>query len=278
MMGLDRRRLAAVARKEAREYRRTPFIIGAMAVLPLIFMINPVITIFAIGATVKAATVSKAVGATFLVLLVVPAVIPASIAAYSVVGERDQGTLEPLLTTPVRRGEILIGKALVAAVPAVAIAYTLFALAVILAHFFAANPTVAATLTEGPHILAQALFAPLLAFWSIGVGTAISARSSDVRVAQQLGTLASLPPLAVTALVSFQVVPLGVWTAVGFGLGLLVIDIAMWRAVVATFDRERLITGSRAVRTAGVGPGGPPTGTVRRIQAFGGAGDGGGDT
>ena len=64
------------------------------------------------------------------------------------------------------------------------------------------------------------------AFWSIGVGTAISARSSDVRVAQQLGTLASLPPLAVTALVSFQVVPLGVWTAVGFGLGLLVIDLA----------------------------------------------------
>ena len=278
MMGLDRRRLAAVARMEMREYRRTPFIIGAMAVLPLIFMVNPVITIFAIGATVKAATVTKAVGATFLVLLVVPAVIPASIAAYSVVGERDQGTLEPLLTTPVRRGEILIGKAMVAAVPAVAIAYTLFALAVILAHFFAANPTVAATLTEGPHILALALFAPLLAFWSIGVGTAISARSSDVRVAQQLGTLASLPPLAVTALVSFQVVPLGVWTAVGFGLGLLVIDIAMWRAVVATFDRERLITGSRAVRTAGVGPGGPPTGTVRRIQAFGGAGDGGGDT
>ena len=276
MMGLDVGRLAAVARKEAREYRRTPFIIGAMAVLPLIFMINPVITIFAIGATVKAATVTKAVGATFLVLLVVPAVIPASIAAYSVVGERDQGTLEPLLTTPVRRGELLIGKALVAAVPAVGIAYILFALAVILAHFFAANPTVAATLTEGPHILAQALFAPLLALWSIGVGTAISARSSDVRVAQQLGTLASLPPLAVTALVSFQVVPLGVWTAVGFGLGLLVLDIVMWRGVMATFDRERLITGSRAVKTTRVGPGGPPAGTVRRIQAFGGADDGGG--
>lgn len=268
MIGLDLGRLVAVARKEAREYRRTPFIIGAMAVLPLIFMINPVITIFAIGATVKAATVSKAVGATFLVLLVVPAVIPASIAAYSVVGERDQGTLEPLLTTPVRRGEILIGKALVAAVPAVGIAYILFALAVILAHFFAGNPTVAATLTEGSHILAQLLFAPLLAVWSIGVGTAISARSSDVRVAQQLGTLASLPPLAVTALVSFQIVPLGVWTAVGFGLGLLVIDIAMWRVVLAMFDRERLITGFRATKVTGAGPGdsvGP--GEVRRIQA-----------
>ena len=193
-------------------------------------------------------------GSTFLVLLVVPAVIPASIATYSVVGEQDQGTLEPLLTTPVRRGEILIGKALVAAVPAVGIAYLLFALAVILAHFFADTPAVAATLTEGSHILAQALFAPLLAVWSIGVGTAISTRASDVRVAQQLGTLASLPPLAVTALVSFQVVPIGVWTAVGSGLGLLVIDIAMWWAVALMFDRERLITGSPGREDDGRGP------------------------
>ncbi len=77
---------------------------------------------------------------------------------------------------------------------------------------------------------------------------------------------------------SFQIVPVGTWTAVGFGLGLLVIDIAMWRGVVATFDRERLITGSRAVKTTGVGPGGPPAGTVRRIQALRGADDGGGDT
>ena len=274
MIGLDGGRLVAVARKEVREYRRTPFIIGAMVVLPLIFMINPVITIFAINASVKAATVARGVGATFLVLLVVPAVIPATIAAYSVVGERDQGTLEPLLTTPVQRGEILVGKALVAVVPSVGIAYILFALVVILAHFFAGNPTVAATLTEGSHILAQALFAPLLAVWSIGVGTAISARSSDVRVAQQLGTLASLPPLAVTALVSFQIVPVGVWTGVAFGLGLLVIDIAMWRGVVATFDRERLITGSGARRVPGDGGHRPSPGEVRQIRRMGGTDDG----
>ena len=268
MIGLDLGRLGAVARKEMREYRRPPFIVGAMLVLPFIFLINPAIVIFVLSAAVKPAAAARDVGSTFLVLLVVPAVIPATIAAYSVVGERDQGTLEPLLSTPVRRGEILIGKALAPVIPSVGIAYLLFALVVILAHFFAQNPAVAATLSEGSHVLAQALFAPLLAVWSIGVGTAISTRASDVRVAQQLGTLASLPPLAVTALVSFQIVPLGVWTAVGFGLGLLVIDIAMWRVVAAMFDRERLITGSRAVKTTGVSPGdsvGP--GQVRRIQA-----------
>src|SRR5487761_1319438 len=149
MIGLDLGRLAAVARKEMREYRRTPFIVGAMLVLPFVFLINPAIVIFVLSAAVKPAAGAKEVGSTFLVLLVVPAVIPATIAAYSVVGEREQGTLEPLLTTPVRRGEILIGKALVAVVPSVGIAYILFALVVILAHFFAGNPTVATTLTEG---------------------------------------------------------------------------------------------------------------------------------
>ena len=186
MIGLDGRRLAAVARKEIREYRRTPFIIGAMAVLPFVFLINPVIVIFVLSATVKSGVVARDVGSTFLVLLVVPAVIPATVAAYAVVGERDQGTLEPLLTTPVRRAEILIGKALAPVVPAVGIAYLLFALVVVAAHFFAQNPAVATTLTDSSHILAQALFAPLLAVWSIGVGIAISARSSGVRTAQRL--------------------------------------------------------------------------------------------
>lgn len=262
MMGVDGGRLAAVARKEAREYRRSRSIVATMVALPLIFMITPLVTIFAIGPTAKAAAVDRAVGTTFLLLLVIPAVIPATVAAYSVVGEREQGTLEPLLTTPVRREELLLGKAIAAMVPAVGIAYALFALVLLCARLFAGNPTVVARLSEGPHILAEALFAPLLAAWSIWVGTAVSARSSDVRVAQQLGTLASLPPLGVTALVSFQVLTPSVGVAVGFALGLLVLDVGMWRVVSAMFDRERLITGARAVAAA--------PGAVRRIRHIGG--------
>lgn len=266
MTAVDVRRLLAVTRKEVREYRRTPFIVGAMAVLPIVFMIAPVITIFAIGASAPAAAVTKAVGSTFLFLLIIPAFVPATITAYSVVGEREQGTLEPLLTTPVRREELLLGKALAAFVPSVLLAYLLFAAVELLARPFAGNPAVSATLAEGPHIVAEALFAPLLAAWSIGVGTAISARSSDVRVAQQLGTLASFPPLAATMLVSFQVIPPSLGAALGFGLGLLLLDVIMWRAVAAAFDRERLITGAHTRRAAGGDWNGAP-GEVRRIRA-----------
>ena len=47
--------LTAVFRKELREYRRSPFIIGTMAVLPLVFVVEPLIIIFRIGPTVGAA-------------------------------------------------------------------------------------------------------------------------------------------------------------------------------------------------------------------------------
>lgn len=268
-MNVSVRRILAVMLKELREYRRSPFIIGTMAVLPLIFLVEPIVIIFRLGASVPPAVADKSVGATFLLLLITPVLIPAVLAAYSVVGEREQGTLEPLLTTPVRREELLLGKALGVVLPAVAIAYVVFAIIELSAHLFAANPEVVTELGQGPHVLAEILFAPLLAGWSIWVGIGISARANEVRVAQQLSTLASLPALGVVALVSFNVVTPSFAVSLAFALGLLVADIVMWRIVSSLFDRERLITGARAQGSPAVrGPGAAP-GTVRRIPRAG---------
>lgn len=264
-------RMGAVLHKELREYRRSPFIVGTMAVLPLIFLVEPIIIIFRLGASVPAAAVDKSVGATFLLLLITPVFIPAVLAAYSVVGEREQGTLEPLLTTPVRREELLLGKALGVVAPAVAIAYIVFAIVELSAHLFASNAEVVAALSQGPHVLAEILFAPLLAGWSIWVGIAISTRAREVRVAQQLGTLASLPPLAVVALVSFNVFTPSFTVSLLFAVGLLLADIVMWRVVSAMFDREQLIVGASAVRAPSGRGQTPPAGTVRRIPRNGGS-------
>ena len=116
-MNVNVGRILAVMLKELREYRRSPFIIGTMAVLPLIFLIEPIVIIFRLGASVPAGVADKSVDATFLLMLITPVLIPAVLAAYSVVGEREQGTLEPLLTTPVRREELLLGKALGVVLP-----------------------------------------------------------------------------------------------------------------------------------------------------------------
>ena len=203
--------------------------------------------------------------------------LPAVIAAYSVVGEREQGTLEPLLTTPLRREELLLGKALGVVVPAVGMGYILFALIQVCARLFASNALVVSALGQGPHIIAEILFAPLLAGWSIWVGIGISARASDVRVAQQLGTLSSLPPLAVVALVSFNVFTPSVTLAVVFAVILLIADIVLFRIVSTLFDRERLITGAGAQRAQAGGGDIIPPGAVRRIPRVGGSDDGRGN-
>jgi ABC-2 type transport system permease protein len=212
-----------------------------MAIIPLIFLVQPLIVVFGLPA---AAANELAHGHLLLYMLGIPALVPAAVAAYAVVGERQQGTLEPVLTTPVRREEFLLGKVLAALVPSVAIAYAVYALFLACVGLFA-QPAVASALIRGPDLLAQLLFTPLLAAWSIWVGIAISARASDFRVAQQLGTLASLPTAVLAALVAFNVIHPTLGLALGLGAALLLLDGAGWRIVSATFDPERLITGTR---------------------------------
>jgi ABC-type transport system involved in multi-copper enzyme maturation permease subunit len=240
-VSVSRRRVRAVFRKEVREYRRNGFIVWTMAIFPLIFLIQPLVVVFVLPASAAAGLSHEHL---LLYMLGIPALVPAAVAAYAVVGERQQGTLEPVLTTPVRREEFLLGKVLAALVPSVAIAYAVYAFFLACVGLFA-QPAVASALIRGPDLLAQLLFTPLLATWSIWVGIGISARANDFRVAQQLGTLASLPTAVLAALVAFNVIHPTLGLALGLGAALLLLDGAGWRIVSATFDPERLITGTR---------------------------------
>jgi ABC-2 type transport system permease protein len=241
-------RIGAVLRKEGREFRRNRFVIGTMVVLPIVFLITPMITIFRVPDSASPSQVQAAVGVISLLLLIVPVVLPPIISSYSVVGERDQGTLEPVLTAPLRASELLLGKATAAFIPTVGLAYALY-LVVLISVRLAAAHVVSVVIWGTPQLLAQVLFTPLLALWAIWVGIGISSRASDVRVAQQLASLAGLPLLGFTSLVSFQVITPSVPIAVVCALGLLVVDVLAWRVVSGLFDRELLITGRRATHT-----------------------------
>ncbi len=113
-------------------------------------------------------------------------------------------------------------------------------------HRLFAQPAVASAVLRGPELLAQLLFTPLVAAFSIWVGIAISARSSDPRVAAQLSTLASLPSIAVTTVIALGGVHVTFGIAVILGAALLVADCLCWRIVAPMFDRERLVTGTRS--------------------------------
>jgi ABC-2 type transport system permease protein len=94
-------------------------------------------------------------------------------------------------------------------------------------------------------LLAEVFFIPLLAGWAIWIGLAISSKASDIRVAQQLSTLAGLPPVALTLLLSFQVIDSTFLLTASLAGILLMIDCAAYLLVSKLFDRERLVTGTK---------------------------------
>ena len=238
------RRVGAIFKKEIRDYRHNRFVIMTMAMLPLVFIVVPTIEILTIKVTVSSSKLDTRIGLALLYMLLIPALLPSALASYSVVGEREQGTLEPVLITPIRSTEFLLGKALAVLLPTLAIAYVVFGVFLGVAELFA-HPAVSAAVFERSHVLTQLLFTPLLAGWSIWVGIAISSRASDVRVAQQIGMIASIPPLAVVALMSENVITPSVGLALGLAGALLLFDVLGWRVVATMFDRERLVTGNR---------------------------------
>lgn len=240
MMSATRTR--AIFRKELREYRRNRQIVVSMAILPLVFIAYPMVQIFALPGSSVGALAGKE---PLICMLGIPAIVPAAVAAYSVAGERQQGTLEPVLTTPIRREEFLLGKALAALVPTLAVSYGVFGVFLACTWLFA-RPPVASAIIRGPELLAQLLFTPLVAASSIWVCIAISARSSDPRVAAQLSVFASLPTILVTTFIAFGGIHVTLGLALILGAALLLINGLGARIVSPMFDRERLITGTRS--------------------------------
>lgn len=240
-MTMNAGRVRGIFRKELREYMRNRQMVVTMGVLPAFFSVYPAIQIFALPSSVASDLAHRQ---PLIYMLGIPAIVPSIIAAYSVAGERQQGTLEPVLTTPVRDDEFLLGKAAAALLPSLVVSYGVFALFVLAIEVFS-HPGVAAAVLRGPAVAGQLVFTPLIAALSIWTGIAISTRSSDPRTATQLGALASFPVIAVTttaAVGGFHVTPR---IALIFGVSLLVVDCLGWRIVAPMLNRERLVTGAK---------------------------------
>jgi ABC-type transport system involved in multi-copper enzyme maturation permease subunit len=242
VMSVSATRIRAIYRKEFREYRRNGSIVATMAVIPLGIVVFPLVEVIALPASAASALLA---GDPLVILLGIPAILPSILAGYAVVGEREQGTLEPVLTTPIRREELVLAKALAALVPTLVVAYVVYAFFLACTTLFA-QPAVASAVLQAPDVLVQVVFTPLIALLSIWVGIAISARSSDVRVAQQLGAITGLAAIVVLYLIAFNVIPATLGLALGLAAALLILDGLGWRLVSATFDRERLVTGTRS--------------------------------
>lgn len=174
-------------------------------------------------------------------LFMIPMMLPVYIAAYTIIGEKQSNTLEPLLATPVSTWELLAAKTIAATLPAIVVVWISFG-ALLLGLTLVAPPTVVQYNARPVWIVAMALLSPLLAFLSVLVGVIVSSRINDPRTAQQITGIFVLPIVGMSLVVLagwvFVSVPLVLLTS----LGTLILDLVALYFAVRLFDRETILT------------------------------------
>jgi len=173
-------------------------------------------------------------------LLLIPTMIAMSFATFSIVEEKLSRSLEPLLATPVRTWELLLGKTLSGAIPALLITW-------VCAGIFLAG---AAGLGWGQLLgfvlkptwfMSLFLLTPAVALLSFMLGVVGSSRAQDPKSAQNMSLVIIFPVLA---LIGVQVSGL-VWftplLTLGLALGIAAADVFALRIAVGLFRRESII-------------------------------------
>ena len=168
--------------------------------------------------------------------------LPASLASYSMVGEKIERSLEPLLATPATDGEILLGKGIAALVPPLAAMWAGMVLLMVQCDLFTRGTLGGLYFPNATAALTVLGVAPLVATMGVAFAVLMSARVSEVRTAQQLAALVALPWLGVyictlSGVFVLDTVALCVMCGV-----LAVVDVSLAFAARATFGRETILT------------------------------------
>jgi ABC-2 type transport system permease protein len=164
-----------------------------------------------------------------------------SVAAHSVIGEKQARTLEPLLATPLRTGELLAAKVIGAALPGVALTTACFAVYLALVGIFA-EPAVWKALLTIRSLALVFLIGPLAALLGLQLAVCASSRVNDPRSAQQLGAIIIIIPVGVLQVAQFAAgVVLTAPILLAVGVALTVGNLLVLRAAIALFDRETIL-------------------------------------
>jgi ABC-2 type transport system permease protein len=173
--------------------------------------------------------------------LILPLLGGMSVATYSIVGEKTSRSLEPLLATPVTAGELVLGKTLAAALPAVGGSWVAF-LVLAAAVTGLAGRDVAGVALDGAAWATMLVIGPLVALLGIGAGVLVSARAQDARSAQQVGGVVVLPIVALAAAQGAGVFLMGGRFVAAGALVLALLDAALLAWGARSFDRDRVFT------------------------------------
>jgi ABC-2 type transport system permease protein len=234
-----------IATKDLKSFIRKRTIIYTVALLPLLLsVLFPVILEIS---TRKSGGVSASVLPTLLpafafFYVIIPAIIPTPIASYSIVGEKIEKSLEPLLATPTTDGEILLGKSIAAFLPAIVATYVGAAIFMTLIDSVTYGKLHYLYYPNWGFGLILLVLAPLAATLSVEMSVIVSSRVSDVRTASQLGSLTILPFMGIYLASEIGLITLDTNNLLIVAVILAAAALVLFRVSTATFRREEILT------------------------------------
>ena len=177
-----------------------------------------------------------------MIFLIVPATLPTIIATYSIVGEKNNRSLEPLLATPTTDGEILAGKIFSAFIPSMGSTFLAFSIGVVLLDIVLIPKVGYPLLPNLTWILSMLLLAPTACLMSVLACVLVSSKVSDVRAAQQLGGFIVMPVVVLmlgvlSGFIFLSPVMIFIFSGVYGG-----IDLGLFYFTKAIFNREKILT------------------------------------
>jgi ABC-2 type transport system permease protein len=173
--------------------------------------------------------------------VLIPAIIPTVIASYSFVGEKLNKSLEPLLATPTTDTELLAGKTLAIFIPSILVTWISLLPAVIIVDLVTYPILGYYILPNMIWILGVFFVAPLFCILSVLVNVIISARVSDVRTSQQIGSIVVFPAIAFFIVALAGLVVLNDLYMLLFGATILAVDLVVFYISLRMFQREEIL-------------------------------------
>jgi ABC-2 type transport system permease protein len=238
----------AIASKDFRTFRRKRYLIYSILVLPimisvLLLIVTDLIIHRSEDATTAASTLTTILPAFAFFYVILAGVIPSAIASYTIVGEKVERTLEPLLATPTTDGEILFGKWLSAFVPSVSASLSGSVVFMVLTDLATHGTLGYYYFPNWSDAIVLLLLVPLAVILSVEWNVIVSSKVTDVRVAQQIGALVILPLAGIYVMGEINVMNLGVAsTLLIIAAIILLVDVLLFYLTRATFQREEILT------------------------------------
>ncbi len=235
--------MLTIASKELRILKRRRSVSVSIFVLPL--MVAVLSSLFIRQQVANSIPASAAVGLDSLTYfyVVLAAILPGPIAAYSIVGEKVEKSLEPLFATPASDSEILLGKGIAAFLPpTIAVWVSAMIFMASSDYFLMAGGLSYYYFPSWVSGIMMLLLVPLAAIMSIELTVIASSRVTDVRGAGQIAGLAFIPFMLVFVEVIAGNISYSAADMLLLSLILAAVDAGLFYISKAVFNREEILT------------------------------------